>query len=362
MINIKRPVVLGIMASLALGMVATAPAAHAEPVSDSYVAVGSDTLEASMDALTNGTKATGSSVRIRANGQNVANYDAFGSAKIQSKSTGPFYVRPQGSGNGVAALIASVRGTGFNGTDITNQVDIARSSSSAGSNASATGNLVYVPYGRDAITYVYKPVVGHESDLANLTTAQLKGLYDGTITTIGSTTVNVMIPQSGSGTRKTFLSDIGVSTDSTCGVTACTTSTVPENDASQLTVAGSLICFATSNWIAQSNGYQVTTITGGQLLGTIDGNAAATGTAPSLVPGATFYGTGYGRDVFLVVEYARINPSDPKYDATLAGLVNSGVSTSLTNFGTLPSQPGAVKTKFGFLAPSSTTPVRAWAW
>jgi len=360
--NIKKPVVLGVAASLALGIFAVAPAAHADPVSPSYVAVGSDTLEASMNALTNGSNATGSTVRVKANGSAIGNFDAFGSAKIQTKSTGPFFVRPAGSGNGVNALIASIRGTGFNGTDITGQVDIARSSSSAGANANANGNLVYVPYGRDAITYVYKPVAGHEADLASLTTAQLAGLYNGTITMIGSTTVNVMIPQSGSGTRKTWLADLGVSTDGTCSLAVCTSSTTPENDASQLTVAGSIIPFATSNWIAQANGYQTTTITGGQLLGTIDGNAAATGTAGNLVPGTAFYGTSYGRDTFLVVEYARVNPADPKYDATLAGLVGSSLTASLTSFGTLPNQSGAVKKKFGFLAPSSTTPVRAYAW
>ncbi len=362
--KITKPLILGVVAGLALSTAAAVTPASADPVSGSYVAVGSDTLEASMDALANGTKATGSTVRIKANGLAIASYNAFGSAKIQTKTTGPYFTRPAGSGKGVEALIASIRGTGFLGTDVTGQVDIARSSSSAGSNANANGNLIYIPYGRDAISYAYLPVSGHESDLASLTTAQLKGLYDGSITTIGGTTVNVMIPQSSSGTRKTFLADIGVSTDSTCGVSACTSGSVPENDASQLTVPGSIIPFATSNWIAQANGYQVTTITGGQLLGTIDGNAAANGSAPNLVPNPAFYSTSYGRDTFLVVEYARINPADPKYDAVLAGLVDSTVTTSLTNFtaNPTPSQPGAVKKKFGFLAPSTTTPTRAYAW
>ncbi len=58
-----------------------------------------------------------------------------------------------------------------------------------------------------------------------------------------------------------------------------------------------------------------------------------------------------------MVEYARVDPTSATYDATLAGLVNATSTKSLTNFtASLPSQPGSVKKKFGFLAPSTTTP------
>ncbi len=362
--KITKPVLLGVMAGLVLSTAAAVTPAFADPVSDSYVAVGSDTLDASMNALVNGTKVTGSTVRIKASGSPLASFDAFGSSLIQTKPTGPYFVRPEGSGNGVNSLIASIRGTGWQGVDITGQVDIARSSSGAGSNANANGNLIYVPYGRDAVAYAYLPVAGHESDLASLTTAQLKAIYNGTLTTVGSTTVNAMIPQNGSGTRKFFLNAIGVSSDSTCPLSVCTTSTVPENDASKLTVAGSIIPFSAANFIAQSNNVQTNTIgNSGVRLGAPDGNAPFTGSGSNLVPSSTFYATSYGRDTYLVVEYARINPSDSKYDATLAALVDSSSTGSLTNFtAALPSQPGSVKKKFGFLAPSTTTPTRAYTW
>jgi len=367
MINIKKPVVLGVVASLALGIFATVPAAHADPVSDSFVAVGSDTLDSSMNALVNGTKATGSTIRITAGGANLASYDAFGSALIQTKTLGPAFVRPEGSGNGVNALIASIRGVAestylWNGVNIANQVDIARSSS--GPTADPAGKLAWIPYARDAVGYAYLPVVGHESDLANLTTAQLTAIYNGTLTTVGSTTVNAMIPQNGSGTRKFFLNAIGVSSTSTCPLTVCTTSTTPENDASKLTVAGSIIPFSAANFIAQSNGVQVNTIgTTGVLLGSPDSVAPYSVSGTTLVPSATFYATTYGRNTYLVVEYARVTVGDPKYDANLAALVNSPSASSLTNFTTtLPSQPGSAKKKFGFLVPSSTTPVRANTW
>jgi ABC-type phosphate transport system substrate-binding protein len=365
MINIKKPVVLGVVASLALGIFAAVPAAHADPVAGSYVAVGSDTLDSSMNALTNGTAATGSDVRILAAGGAVGSFDAFGSATIQTKSEGPYYTRPSGSGEGVNALIASIKGTAlgatYKGTDITGQVDIARSSSGPGTNANAAGKLTYVPYARDAVAYAY---YGPSADLGNLTTAQLKDLYTNGPTAIGSTLVTPLIPQSASGTRKFFLSAIGVSTDATCGMSTCTTSTLPENDASVLT-AGTIIPFSAANWIAQANHVAQNTIptTNVVALGAPNGVAAYTGTGTSLVPSATFYNAApFGRDTYLVVEFARVDPTSATYDATLAGLVNSTVATSLTNFGTAPSQPGAVKKKFGFLAPSTTTPARAYTW
>jgi ABC-type phosphate transport system substrate-binding protein len=356
MIDIKKPVVLGVVASLALGIFAAVPAAHADPVSGGYAAVGSDTLDASMNGLTNGSKATGSPVRILANGTYIGSFDAFGSATIQTKSGGAYFTRPSGSGAGVNALIASVQGT----TSLAGQVDIARSSSGPGSNASATGKLIYVPYARDAVAYAY---YGSSADLGNLTTAQLKDLYTNGPTTIGSTLVTPLIPQATSGTRKFFLSAIGVSTDATCTMSTCLTSTLPENDATVLT-PGTIIPFSVANWIAQANLVAQNTIpaSGNVVLGAPNGVAGFTGSGTALVPNATFYNAApYGRDTYLVVQYARIDTTSATYDATLAGLVDSTKTTSLTNFSAaLPSQPGSVKKKFGFLVPSTTTPQRAY--
>jgi hypothetical protein len=123
--------------------------------------------------------------------------------------------------------------------------------------------------------------------------------------------------------------------------------------------------FSVANWVAQSNGVAQNTIptTGAVKLGSPNGVATYTGSGSALVPSATFYNTApYGRDTYLVVEYARVTVGQANYDATLAGLVDSSVATSLTNFGTGPSQPGAVKKKYGFLAPLGTTPLRAYTW
>ncbi len=62
--KIKKPLALGLVAGIALSTFAVAGPAFADPVSGSYVAVGSDTLDASINALANGTTVTGSTVRI----------------------------------------------------------------------------------------------------------------------------------------------------------------------------------------------------------------------------------------------------------------------------------------------------------
>ncbi|MCX6500926.1 MAG: hypothetical protein NT132_00655 [Microbacterium sp.] len=80
------------------------------------------------------------------------------------------------------------------------------------------------------------------------------------------------------------------------------------------------------------------------------------------MPNAAYYAnTTFGRDTYLVVERARITPGDGKFDAGLAALVDPASATSLTNFTAgLSGSPRRVKEKFGFLAPSQTTPIFAY--
>ncbi len=141
-----------------------------------------------------------------------------------------------------------------------------------------------------------------------------------------------------------------------------TGNTTPENDATVLG-ANEIIPFSVASWVAQSNGAAPSTIgSTGVQIGSPTGAAPFTGSGSALVPNPAFYSnTTFGRDTYLVVEYARVNSADPKYDPDLANLVDptQGLA-SLTSFGTLPSTPGAVKKKFGFLAPSSTAPIRAY--
>ena len=83
--------------------------------------------------------------------------------------------------------------------------------------------------------------------------------------------------------------------------------------------------------------------------------AAVDGSAGALEPNASYYANStWGRDTYVVVEYARVNAADPAYDADLANVVSTTNTKSLTYNGasTLASTTLAVKKKFGFLAPS----------
>lgn len=363
----KKLVAVTAAAGIALTGIFVAAPAHADPSSNSYSIVGSDTLQDVTNALTNGTRVTGSNVRVFTQNKTIGNFDAFGSNSIQAKPFGPFFSRPQGSGGGRNALIASITGAAwtqdplrFPAAVITDQVDIARSSSGPGSNASPEGDLAFIPFGRDAVAFAYK---GGTGAWANLTRDQLIGIYSGAITQIDGVTVKPVLPQTGSGTRDFFLGALGNPT-----IHSSVRQGVAENDATIL-AEGEIVPFSVASWVAQSNGASgVNTISGttnvrmGSALGS---TAPFTGTAPALVPNATYYAsTQFGRDTFLVVDFAKINPSDPKYDASLATLVKPGataVTGSLAGFQTtLSSAPGAVKVKFGFLAPSSFDVIRAY--
>jgi len=369
-VKLKKIAALGAAVGLVLSGVGLATSASAEPVSNSYVAAGSDTLQDAMNALTNGTNAGGSTIRVTAGGTTMGNFDAFGSAAIQAKPNGPYFARPNGSGAGRDALRRSIDGNAWSvsgnttpARTITGQVDIARSSSGPGSNANANGRLLYVPFGRDAVAFAYK---GGTSAWANLTAAQLKSIYEGTTTSIDGVAIKPRLPQTSSGTRSFFLGAISVTTPS--GVADANNTTVPENDATILG-EGEIIPFSVASWVAQSNNVSgVNTIanaTGVQLGSAVAGQVPVTGTAPALVPSAGYYANAaFGRDTYLIVERSRVDQSfttGRPYDATLANLLDPTRSVSLTNFGTTSFTAGAAKRKFGFLPVADTTPIAAYA-
>jgi hypothetical protein len=367
--KIRKPLALGLVSGIALSAFAVAAPAFADPVSNSYALVGSDTLQDVSNALVNGTNKTGSLVRVVSpNSTTLGSFDAFGSSMVQTKSNGPHFTRPSGSGAGVKALSASIQGNtdpnGASGANLGGQVDIARSSSNWGTNKdNDNGKLLYVPFGRDAIAYAYRASTSaEEAVLSHLTASQLNTIYAASSSTvISGVTILPVLPQSNSGTRSTFLKDIG---SPTVGAGVRSDATVAENDATQLKNVGEIIPFSAASWIAQSNGAAPSTLTTatGVKLGTPLSVPAYDGSGSALSPNATYYGDNtWGRETYLVVEYARVDANDTKYDAGLAALVDPTKTKSLANFGTSPSSSGAVKSLFGFLKPSSTVPTRAYA-
>ncbi len=360
-VKTKKAAALCAVVGVALaGLVVSTPA-NADPVSSSYVLAGSDTLQDAANALTNGSTVTGVNVRVSTTAGYVASYDAFGSAAIQTKPAGPYFARPAGSGDGVKALSRSIDGAAFSvsgnttpATSITGQVDIARSSSGPGANTNPSGALAYIPFGRDAVSYAIAP--NTTTGLEQLTTAQLTQIYNCTLTSVNGVAISPVLPQSASGTRKFFLSAIGVSAPGAC----VNQSTLAENDGTVLSTPGQIIPFSVASWVAQKNG-AAQNRTGTAVLGSAEGATAPyTGSGNALVPNAAYYNDStWGRDTYVVVEFARIDSTSATYDAVLAGLVDPTKPKSLTNFGTFASTSGAVKTKFGFLAPSTTTITRA---
>ena len=211
--NNKKVIAAGAALGLAATLFVTAPPANAEPVANGPVVVGSDTLQDVVNALANGTTISGGNVRSAGGTLFAASFDAVGSVAIQTKSGGNRFGRPNGSSDGVKALSRSIDGAPYTSATvgsptnvtITNQVDVARSSS--GATVVANGPLLYIPFGRDALSYAHSG--GANAAFDNIDQATLKGLFECTITQVGGVTVVPVIPQAGSGTRKDFISKIG---------------------------------------------------------------------------------------------------------------------------------------------------------
>ena len=369
--KVRKIASIGIATGLLAGLVAVATPASADPVTGGYAAVGSDTLQDSMNALVNGTSVTGANVRVSANGVSLGSFDAFGGAKIRTKNSGGYFTRPGGSGAGISALLASMNGTPLNGETLTGQVDIARSSAGPAT-PNVNGVLLFVPFARDAVEYAYRVPASDPTcaaALSALTKAQLTALYSAATpdtTLCSGHAITPRLPQSASGTRKFFTGAIGVSntTPGAAVPSGDNATTGPQENTGGQINDYQIIPFSAASWIAQSNNAAPNTIAADTdlKLGAVNGNVAYTGTGSNLVAAPAAYSdTTFGRDTYLVVEYARVNSADPKYDPQLATLVDSTKgNNSLVSFATaLPGQPGSAKAKFGFLAPSTTAVQRA---
>lgn len=122
------------------------------------VGVGSDTTENLLNGLS--TVVT-----------NLGSYDATGSSQIQTRTGGPLFNRPNGSGSGQKALTASINPNGTDkwpagtGVDITGQVDFARSSSAPSGSLPGT-QLTFVPFARDAVSFAVSAASDFPRDIA----------------------------------------------------------------------------------------------------------------------------------------------------------------------------------------------------
>lgn len=272
------------VAGLALSA-AVASTASAEPSGPppfrALAGVGSDTTQEVVQGL--------SDVVVDANGTKViGNYFATGGGSIQTKADARCTLpRPNGSGSGRAALLTSLAPN----SPTAGCLDFARSSSL---NLAATPQgqgLTYVPFAIDALTFA----VSTSSNLPrDLSTAELTAIYRCDPAFAG---INPLLPQSGSGTRQSWLQQLGL-TETTKG--ACVRDVnngtpVQEHDGRAITGVNDLAPFSISQYLAQTFGAQ-TDRRGRATLGVIDGKA------PLLLNPNTA-GT---REVFNVIPTARI--------------------------------------------------------
>ncbi|MFF4725857.1 Ig-like domain repeat protein [Streptomyces mirabilis] len=329
-----------VAAAVVSGTLALASPASADPTPAGtfrqLVGVGSDTTQDVLNALA-GDTVNGKSyatTAVKAGDAGLASYDAIepgtGSttSTIQTRTGGPSFLRPNGSGKGRLALSMSLTGDKFpdsSGVAIKGQVDFARSSSGPSTSGNA---LTYIPFARDAVG-----VAVRGSALDTLTVDQLHDIYAGTLTAVGGQTVHPRIPQSGSGTRKFFLAAIGL-TDATLSPNIPTVQENQANDA--LTEDGALVPFSVGSWIAQYNNvapqHSDTAVAAGghlasvQLPGDTGATSPVTTVNGKLTPVGGYYENAtFGRDVYNVVPSRAIDPTGIFFDKALYDIfVTSG--------------------------------------
>jgi phosphate transport system substrate-binding protein len=266
-------------------------------------------------------------------------------------------------------------------------IDVARSAVSPGSNASTTGQLIYIPFALDAVagstgstasTITFPgtttPVNTPASNVqgANFTLAQLQALYSvGTpeMATNGVTyapaggpsglpagdvAIDLYIPQSGAGNRTFWATTLGFSaatlpawvydhiqSDGGSTVSQFVGQPVQQNDGTAVTVdPNGFDPFSVADYISQSAGhhprfYQAV--------------LTAVGGIQPVVGGVLNTAFPITREVYNVVQYDRVvNIGDGKFDAQLAKLLVGGTSTLCRDSATI--------TAYGFaLLGASTT-------
>lgn len=339
---------LGALAALVAGAVAFGAAAPAladptgttpgGPTTRPLAGAGSDTTQDVNNGLAEVVKVGGVKV--------VASYDATGTATINPRTGGATFGRPDGSGAGVNALKAAKTGTAYNGVVLGNN-DLQFARSSSGATWVAGGTYAYIPLALDAVSYAKGATT---TVPANLTKADLKAIYSaadgatvalsvgsfkvGKQTTAGAQIVP-FLPQANSGTRKFWISELGVTTVGSAVADSYTKAgasvSVQEHDGSVLAdVPNAIAPFSAAQYIAQGNStdlaadYSITVVNRrhGAVLGNVNGVSAVTaaGVLNTAFP--------ISRPVFTVVKAADLTAG-----STLATVFQgtSGLAYTATN-------------------------------
>lgn len=253
---LSKLVVGAAVAATAVAM--AAPSALADPPRGvtpkafDVVGAGSNTIEYIWDQFSVNYNATHRT-------HNAANpwiysWDALTSGSFKPKAGCKAVTRADANGSsaGIALLAAGAKtGSHF-------CVDFARSSRARKSTDPklGKGGVAFVTFARDAITYATRITKGGTHAPKNLTTADLTKIYSCSVRNWRSFpggkngTILPILPQSSSGTRSTFLADIGVTTPGSC---VFSTATLEENEgtASVFNNANAIVPFSIGKWLTQ---------------------------------------------------------------------------------------------------------------
>jgi ABC-type phosphate transport system substrate-binding protein len=252
------------VAALSLGFAVPASADIA-PSSTDVVGVGSDTVQNIANFLADGDPSVASSgINSTVSKNRLFSFDATPDANDRAgylngsasgtvgtppvsllKPLTPTIVlragsspvlRPNGSGSGIAALLADPTGTSIN---YVRSSRLPTSPELTAANAGVNG-LHVIKIATDALKVAAANITNAP---LTLSAVQLVGIYECTTTdwgTVGGTAGQVpipLIPQTGSGTRNTFLADLQTAKGATPLALGTCVQTVEENDPAAITAA-----------------------------------------------------------------------------------------------------------------------------
>jgi len=257
---------------VAVGLLATGPATadpSGTPTYRDLAGMGSDTTERVMNALAE--VVTISSTKV------IASYDATGSATVKTKLSGCDTVtRVNGSSAGRNALQASLAANAGAGDGC---LDFARSSSAMGTYSSSI-DMSWIPFATDSTSVAVRA----DGDVAReWTLDDVKNVFK---CVAGYEDVKPVLPQTGSGSRASWLSTIGVTEGQITGgsypcLTGAGTETsrsyVQENDARALKV-DEMMPFSVGLFNVQQSGV-VSDLTGNAVLAQINGKSPQAATS-----------------------------------------------------------------------------------
>src|SRR2546423_7859340 len=296
------------------------------PAATDIVSVGSDTIQSFDNGLSAAYNATSPASKYYS-------WDATPAGNIVPKTGAATIARPNGSSAGISTLNSTTHTT----------VDIARSS-----RGPKTGTADwFIPFAVDGVGWsAYTG--GHAP--ANLTSAELTGIYNCTYTTWNSlpsnptsstATIKVYLPQANSGTRSFFLQALGITaTSEPCWQTA----TPEENegtDAAFQSNPDAIFPYSLSHYVGQ-----VYKGKGGgtDLPGALDANRSLDGVAQILTASQDWNSAlslTYTRNVYHVVRQA--DWSDPVQGPRLKALLDRAISN-----GWLCKNGASLITSYGF--------------